>query len=126
MVRKTAILAAALGLVFAAPVLAHTALVSSAPKANATVAKVSKVELTFNEKVMPQFSGAELTMTTMPGMAMHDPMKMAVAASKVSPDGKTLTLTTQRALPAGTYKVAWHAAGADTHRMTGDFAFTVK
>ncbi len=32
----------------------------------------------------------------------------------------------KRPLTAGTYKVTWSAAGADTHRMGSEFSFTVK
>ena len=105
---------------------AHTKLVSSSPAANATVAKPGKVVLTFNEKVMAKFSGADLVMTSMPGMADHPPMKISGFTSAMSADGKTLTLLLKRALPAGAYLLKWHAAGADTHRMEGSFSFTVK
>ena len=125
-----------LRLAFTAPVLAalvytvsaqaHTALISSSPAANATVAKPGKVVLTFNEKVVANFSGAELVMTAMPGMADHQPMPITGFTSAMSADGKTLTLTMRRALTPGTYQLKWHAAGADTHRMEGDFTFTVK
>ena len=112
-------------LAFANSAQAHAKLVTSTPAANATVAKPTKISLTFSEKIMPAFSGAELVMTTMPGMAMHAPMKMGFT-SAMSADGKTMTLLVKRALPTGTYKLNWHAGGADTHRMTGDFSFTVK
>jgi copper resistance protein C len=32
----------------------------------------------------------------------------------------------KRALAPGTYQVTWSAAGADTHRMGSQFAFTVR
>ena len=123
-------------LAFAAPVLvalafagvaqAHTRLVSSSPAANATVAKPGRVVLTFNERVVANFTGATLAMTSMPGMASHQPMAITGFTSAMSADGKTLTLTMRRALSAGTYQLRWHAAGADTHRMEGTFTFTVK
>ena len=112
-------------LAFAGSLHAHARLVATTPAANATVAKPTKIMLTFGEKLVPAFSGAELVMTTMPGMAMHEPMKMSVT-SAMSADGKTLTLLMKRALTSGTYKVSWHSVGADTHPMTGDFSFTVK
>ena len=112
-------------LAFAGSAQAHTKLVASSPAANATVTKPTKIMLTFSEKVVPAFSGAELVMTTMPGMAMHEPMKMGFT-SAMSADGKTMTLLMKRALPTGTYKLSWHAAGTDTHRMTGDYSFMVK
>ena len=106
--------------------LAHTHLVASAPVANASVAKPTKILLSFNEKVVPTFSGANVVMTGMPGMANHQPMKLSGLKSNWSADGKTLTLVAGRAFPIGTYQVTWHAAGADTHRMQGSFSFSVK
>ena len=113
-------------LAFAAGAQAHTKLVSSSPSANAIVAKPGRVVLTFNERVVANFTGATLTMTSMPGMARHKPMAITGFTSAMSADGKTLTLTMRRALAAGTYQLKWHAAGTDTHRMQGTFTFTVK
>jgi len=106
--------------------LAHTHLVASTPAANASVAKPTTISLSFNEKVMPAFSGADVVMTGMPGMANHLPMKLSGLKGAWSADGKTLTLVAGRAFPVGTYQVTWHAAGADTHRMQGNFTFSVK
>lgn len=106
--------------------LAHTHLVSSTPAANASVAKPTTISLSFNEKVMPAFSGADVVMIRMPGMANHQPMKLSGLKSTWSADGKTLTLVAGRAFPVGTYQVTWRAAGADTHRMLGNFTFSVK
>lgn len=105
---------------------AHAQLVASTPAANATVSKPTTISLTFNEKVMPGFSGADVVMTGMPGMADHSPMKMTGLKTAWSQDGKTLTLTAGRPFPAGTYKVSWRAAGADTHRRQGSFSFSAK
>ena len=113
-------------LAFAGSAQAHTKLVSSSPAANATVAKPGKVVLTFNEKVIAKFSGADLLMTSMPGMANHQPMAISGFTSAMSADGKTITLLMKRTLPAGTYQLKWHAVGDDTHRMEGTFYFTVK
>ena len=113
-------------LAFAGTAQAHTRLVSSSPAAHATVARPGRVVLTFNERVVANFSGAELMMTGMPGMANHQPMAITGFTSAMSADGKTLTLTMRRALTAGTYQIKWHAAGADTHRMEGTFNFTVR
>ena len=103
--------------------LAHTKLVSSTPAANATADKPGKIVLVFNEKLMEKFSGAELTMMAMPGMAE---MKMTGFKTALGADGKTLTLLMNRALPSGRYELRWFAAGADAHRMEGSFPFTVK
>ncbi len=113
-------------LAFAGSVQAHTKLVSSSPAANATVVKPGRIILNFNEKVVASFTGATLTMTSMPGMASHQPMPITGFTAAMGKDGKTLTLTMRRALATGTYQLKWHAAGADTHRMEGTLSFTVR
>lgn len=107
--------------------LAHAKIVSSRPAANATVstAKAKSISLTFNEKLMAPTVKADLLMTGMPGMKNHAPMKVAFG-SMMGTDGKSMMLMPKRALVPGTYKVTWSAAGADTHRMSGGFSFTVK
>jgi hypothetical protein len=107
--------------------LAHTKLISSSPAANATVAaaKAKSINLTFNEKVIAATMKTDLVMTGMPGMKDHAPMKVAFT-SMMGKDGKSMMLMPKKALSAGTYKVTWSAAGADTHRMGSEFSFTVK
>ncbi len=122
-------------LLLAAPVLAalaltgtaqaHAKIVTSSPAANATVAKPSKIVLTFNEKLVAKFASTTLTMTGMPGMKDHAPMKISGFTSVMSKDGKTVTLLMKRALVTGSYELKWAAAGADAHRMEGSFTFTV-
>lgn len=128
MSRLSQLITAATLLVVAAagPVFAHAKLVASTPTASANVDKPGKIILTFNEKVMPSFTGVELVMIGMPGMADHEPMKMTGFTSAMSADGKTLTLLMKRALTSGSYEVKWYAAGADTHRIEGSFSFNVK
>lgn len=130
-----------------AGVFAHTKLVSSTPAVNATVANPVKITLTFNEKLTGPTVKVELFMTGMAqgmshdggmdhskmaggkmdhgAMADHAPMKIA-ATSQLGKDGKSVTLTPKRTLSAGKYKVVWTAAGADMHKMTGNYSFTVK
>ncbi len=118
--------AAAFALLLAPSIaLAHTKLVGSTPSANATVSKVTSINLRFNEKVVASTMKVELVMTGMPGMANHAPMKIP-ASSMMGKDGKSMMLMVKRALVPGTYKVKWSAAGADTHRMGSEFNFTVK
>ncbi|MFP5456716.1 MAG: copper homeostasis periplasmic binding protein CopC [Alphaproteobacteria bacterium] len=104
---------------------AHPKIVAATPAANATVAPTTTVQLTFSERVMPRLSSATLTMTSMPGMANHV-MKMTGVTSAVSEDGKSITLTSARPLSAGSYRVDWVIVGADTHRITGTHAFSVR
>ena len=113
-------------LAFAGAAQAHTRLMSSSPAANATVAKPGKVVLNFNERVVANFTRADLVMTSMPGMAGHQLMPITGFTSAMSANGKTLTLQMRRALTAGTYQLKWHAVGNDTHRTQGAFSFAVK
>lgn len=116
--------AAALALALPGVAAAHSKLVSSTPAANATVAKPTKLTLTFSETFLAPMSGAELVMTGMPGMANHDPMP--IKGFKTDVNGKTMTLTFPRALPAGSYDIKWHIVGADQHKMEGGYSFNVK
>ena len=118
--------AAATALFAAAPALAHPKLVSASPAANATVARPTRLQLTYSEKLIPAMSGIDLTMTAMPGMKAHAAMKVSGFKTSVAADGKTLIVALPRALPAGTYQVQWHAVAADTHRITGAYSFKVK
>lgn len=113
-------------LAFSSNAHAHAKLVKSMPAANAVVAKPTKIVLTFNEKLVAKFATTTLTMTGMPGMKDHAPMKISGFTSAMSKDGKTITLMMKRALTAGTYDLKWAAAGPDSHRMEGNFTFTVK
>lgn len=122
--RRVFVPAAAALLVVAGAANAHPKLVSATPAPNATVAKPARLELRFSEKLMPKFSGADLMMTGMNGMK-HAPMKVASAAT-VAADGRTLVISPKSPLGAGTYSVAWHVVSADTHRITGNYAFAVK
>ena len=122
---RRAILPAALAILgLASAAQAHPKLLSASPAPNATVTKPSRLALRFSEKLMPKFSGADLMMTGMAGMK-HAPMKVASAAT-VAADGRTLVIAPTSPLGAGTYSVAWHVVSVDTHRITGNYAFTVK
>ena len=124
--RHLTIALAAAGLAFAAPAFAHPKVVSADPVEGASVAKVSKVTLTFSEPLIAAMSGVDVVMTGMPGMANHAAMKISGVRASVGPDGKTLVATLARPLPAGSYEANWHAVSTDTHRVTGKLTFTVK
>lgn len=124
MTRYVLTAAAALALALPGVAAAHSKLVSSNPAANATVAKPTKLTLTFSETFLAPMSGAELVMTGMPGMADHP--AMPIKGFKTSVEGKTMTLTFPRALPAGSYDIKWHIVGADQHKMEGGYSFKVK
>lgn len=120
-----ALIAAAAAVLVAAPALAHPKLVSSTPANGATAGKTNSVTLNFSEKLVPSFTGASLSMTGMAGKA-HAPMPIATAKPAFGKDGKSMTLSAKAALVPGDYKVDWHVVGADTHRITGSVAFTIR
>ena len=121
------LIAAAIALtVLPGAAFAHSKMVSSTPAANATVAKPTRLSLTFSEKFLAPMSGVELVMTGMPGMADHPPMPIKGFKTALAPDGKTMVVTLPRALPAGDYDLKWHIVGADQHKMEGGYSFKVK
>ena len=136
--RFASVLAVA-ALVAPLPAFAHPKLVAATPAPNATTATTARLQLVFSEKLVAQFSGAEVVMTDMPGMKMHGPMRMPAKAS-VAEDGKTLVLTLAKPLPKGGYRVDWQVVSADadplsassssmradTHRVKGSYSFKVQ
>lgn len=122
--RFASVLAAA-ALIAPLPALAHPKLVSATPAPNATTDATARLQLVFSERLVAQFSGADVVMTEMPGMKMHGPMKMPVKAS-LAEDGKTLVLTLAKPLPKGSYRVDWRVVSADTHRVQGNYSFKVQ
>lgn len=124
--RRLSLIALAASAMFlsAAPAAAHPKLVSATPAANASVAKPTRIVLTFSETLVAPLSGIELTMTAMPGMADHPRMPIRGFTTKI--EGKTLTATLPRPLPAGTYELKWHVVAADQHRIENTYSFTVR
>ena len=125
MFRKTTVALFAAATLFAGVAQAHPKLLSSTPAAKSTGAAPRQIELHFSEGLMAKLSGADLAMISMPGMAMKSPMKMAATAT-VGSDGKTLSVSPAKPLPAGTYRVDYHIVSVDTHRVTGTLVFRVK
>jgi copper resistance protein C len=98
---------------------AHPQLQSAEPAAGvATTTSPKQIRITFNENVIPQLSGVEVkdqTGKVIPtGKAATDP------ANK-----KLLIVPVNEQLPPGDYKVEWHAVSDDTHRVKGDYSFSV-
>jgi methionine-rich copper-binding protein CopC len=109
----------------AAAAEAHPALVQTIPAAQTEAVSPPKIELRFSERLVGEFSGADLYMVDMPGMKMNQPSRESTTAA-VGADGTTLTLTPAKALAAGTYRVDYHVVSTDTHKVTGTFSFRVK
>lgn len=104
---------------------AHPRLTASTPADGAIVHNIRAITLQFSEQLVPAFTGGELTMNGMPGMAGHQPTTVAVR-SAVTNHRRTLILTTPIPLRAGSYHLNWHAVSTDTHRVSGSMSFTVK
>jgi len=122
---RIAPLLAIAALVAPLPAFAHPKLLAATPAANRAAAPTARVQLVFSERLVPQFSGADVVMTGMPGMQMHGPMRMPGKAS-LAADGKTLVVTFARPLPKGSYRVDWHVVSADTHRVQGNYSFEIR
>ena len=98
---------------------AHPELQSAEPAAGAAMTtSPTQIRITFNENVIPKFSGVELKDQTgkmiATGNAATDPTNK-----------KQLVVPVEVQLPAGDYKVEWHAVSDDTHRVTGSYSFSV-
>ncbi len=104
----------------AAPASAHPKLVKSDPAAD-TVVAASPIELrlSFNEELVPKFSGAEVK--------DQKGQKVEIGTAAADPaDKKQLVVPLAKPLAGGVYKVDWHAVAADTHRVHGSYSFTIK
>lgn len=123
--RSRAIFAAAttvVGLLTAAGAAqAHPRLLSASPAANAVVGSTRTVQLRFSERLEPRFSGAEVAMLT---GGRTTPVRGAVSA--VAADRVTLIVTLPAPLRQGQYQVSWRVVAADSHRITGSYAFRVR
>jgi copper resistance protein C len=121
MSKKTSMAAIAMIAVglFSSAANAHPELQAAEPAAGAAMTtSPTQIRITFNENVIPKFSGIEVKDQTgkmiATGNAATDP------ANK-----KQLVVPVQEPLPPGEYKVEWHAVADDTHRVNGSYSFSV-
>ncbi len=97
---------------------AHAHLVRATPAPGATVQVApDDVTLRFNEKIEPAFSSVIVRDVTGKQVDRAD--------AKVDAADRTLLRVSLPPLEPGTYKVEWKAVSADTHKVSGDFAFVV-
>jgi copper resistance protein C len=97
---------------------AHPELQSAEPAAGNLVPSPKQIRIMFNEDVIPQFSGVEV----------KDQAGKLVATGKATTDPtnkKQLVVPVRETLPPGEYKVEWHAVSDDTHRVKGNYSFSV-
>ena len=99
---------------------AHPKLLAASPAAGGVSAGSPRaIRMTFSEPIFPKLSG--LTLRRQGGGVVK------TAAASVDPaNRKQLVTPLAAALKAGRYRVAWHAVSTDTHRVQGQFDFTVK
>lgn len=114
---RAALLAA---LALATPGLAHPKLVSATPAADSTAAPTVRLDLNFSEAMMPAMTN--VTLAHMMGKMAH-PIAGTV---RFAPDNRSLALVLPRPLPTGTYAVEWKSVGADTHKVSGRYQFTIR
>jgi methionine-rich copper-binding protein CopC len=108
----------------ALPAAAEIRLIEATPAVAGTASKVDKIVLRFSAPIVPASLAVDLTMTGMPGMAHHDPMKVTGFTSTLSPDATSATLILPRALPAGTYQIHWRVTDAAGGAAENGFGFT--
>ena len=98
--------------------LAHPQLETSDPAAGAATASPKQIRITFNEVVIPKFSGIEIK--------DQAGRTIAIGKSQTDPaDKKQLLVPLKEELSPGEYKVDWHAVSDDTHRVKGTYSFSV-
>jgi methionine-rich copper-binding protein CopC len=98
---------------------AHPQLQSAEPAAGPSTPPPKQIRIMFNEAVIPQFSGVELT--------DHTGKVIATGKSETDPaNKKILVVPLKEELAPGDYKVEWHAVSEDTHRVKGNYSFSVK
>jgi methionine-rich copper-binding protein CopC len=98
---------------------AHPQLQSADPTpGEAAMTPPKQIRITFNENVIPQMSGVEV----------KDQTGKTIATGKAATDPankKLLVVPVTEQLPPGNYNVEWHAVSDDTHRVKGNFSFSV-
>jgi methionine-rich copper-binding protein CopC len=98
---------------------AHAMLRKAAPAVGSTLAAAPReVTLDFSEALEPRFT------TVVVQDAQGNPVD---AGDKHLADGNARRLIVGlKSLPAGSYKVIWHATSVDTHKSEGAFEFSVR
>jgi copper resistance protein C len=93
----------ALGVVFAAPALAHTRLVSSSPAQDAEAGRVGQVSLVFSDRIR----NAKVLVKDTAGKSYEN--------GEARLADRTVTQPLTGELPSGSYTVMWRVVGEDGH-----------
>ena len=97
---------------------AHPQLQSAEPAAGVATASPKEIRITFSEPVIPRFSGIEL----------KDQSGKPITTGKSETDPanrKVLVVPIKEQLAPGAHNVEWHAVSDDTHRVNGNYSFSV-
>ncbi|WP_191485048.1 copper homeostasis periplasmic binding protein CopC [Pseudomonas sp. FEN] len=105
------------GLASANAAFAHAHLKNASPAKDATVSAPAELRLVFSEGVEAALSKVEVS-------SAGNPVGLKSIATDPA-DKKTLIVTPAAPLPAGEYKVVWHAVSVDTHKSEGNYSFKV-
>ncbi len=105
------------GLVGANAAFAHAHLKSETPAKDSTVSAPGELRLVFSEGVEAALSKVEVS-------SANNKVTLKSIASDPA-DKKILIVTPNAPLPAGEYKVEWHAVSVDTHKSEGNYSFKV-
>jgi methionine-rich copper-binding protein CopC len=98
--------------------LAHPRVLRATPAVGGTVAAAPReVTIRFSEKLEPAFSKVVVRDTEGKQVDKGD--------GALDKKDRQLMRASLQPLTAGVYKVEWHAVGTDTHKVDGDFTFTV-
>ena len=119
MFRTPTLIVAFLTIGLSTSAMAHPKLTAASPPVRGQVALSPKtLRLSFNEQVLPNFSG----------LVIKDSAGKAIKTRRPSvdrSDNKILIVPLAAALARGVYHVEWHAVSTDTHRVTGQYEFTI-
>lgn len=107
-----------LGVVASAqPAGGHGVLLESVPRARETIAVVKRLDLRFNSRIEPAFSGLRLI-----GPSGEEMQLDAVVSETAGPNWLTASLPP---LEPGLYTVRWRVLTVDGHLSGGSFSFRV-
>jgi methionine-rich copper-binding protein CopC len=106
-------------ILFSGVAYGHPQLQSAEPAVGmATTTSPKQIRILFNEVVIPQFSGVDLK--------DQAGKTVATGKSQTDPDNKKLLVVpVKEQLAPGDYRVEWHAVSDDTHRIKGNYTFSV-
>lgn len=112
----TAVAFAAL-IVGAAQAQAPAKLVSAQPAPNSDVSSPQAILLKFSAQLSKQLSS----------ISLMDAAGNTVATMQMpAPDAQSLSMMPNQTLAPGRYTISWTAVGAEGHKETGTYQFTVK